>query len=126
FVLLRVLHFAVTAVDDLDGPLDAREVHAPLVAFPWWRRPMGKLSQRFPGEGNLDTPAEIAIFGFVQRAFHKHSRSETGDFPTVHGGTAVFVRLLEEQIPAGVQRVYLELVIVMTVPVRVDKDFEVG
>ncbi len=122
---MRVRHSLVLARDDLVLPFDAGEVDAPLVAVVRRGRAVGEFPQGRPGDGDFDRPAGVAIGRIVQRAVDVDGRFEAGDVPAIVGPAAVFVRPWQEEVPAGVERVHLEFVVLVIVAVGIDEEFEI-
>ena len=106
-------------------PLDAAEVDAPF--RPGLRLPYLWLSQpeRRPGISNLESPTLVLIAGVVQGALHSDRRLQAFNVPTVVCFSASAVRLVQEQIPTGIQRVHLELVITVRLRKRFEEHFKI-
>ena len=51
--------------------------------------------------------------------------AEPAYIPSVNRGTAVAVWLDQQQIPYGIERIDFEFIVLMGVPVGIDKDFKV-
>ena len=79
----------------------------------------------FPRIGDLDGPAMVVIARVVERAVEGHSGPETGNVPAVVRVAVLVVRLVEEEIPAGIEGVDLKLVVAGGGGKRLDEDLEV-
>ena len=125
-VLGRPRHFGISAVGHCDLPLDAREVDAPLLAF--IRRPVvtGVFGKRFPRERDFNRPALVGVGGIVQGAVDMNGGFRAGNFPRILWVAAIQIRLVQSQVPRGVKRVHLELVIWLRLASGINKHLEVG
>src|SRR5204863_493479 len=78
--------------DNVDKPLDARKVDAPLLAI---ARRNGQsaciLGQFFPWKGELDGPSFVGVLGVVEGAVHEDGGFEAGQVRAEMGGTAVAI-----------------------------------
>ena len=76
-----------------------------------------------------ETPSPQTSLGrgprVVERAIDMHGRLEPGNLPGVVGLAAILVGLGKKEVPAGVQRVDFELVILQAFAVRVDENLEI-
>jgi hypothetical protein len=115
----------VLAGREVDLPFDAGEIDAPAVSRLGGRGGGGELRQGLPGEGNLHIPRLVGVLGLIQGSVDMHGGLEAGDIPFVEGGSAILVSLHQPEIPTGVQRVHLELVVLVIIPIGIDEHLEV-
>ena len=96
-------------------PFDAAEVDAPDCAGQRRRNLLAGVEccERI---SDFERPAAVGVVCMVQRALDGDRGFQSGDVPTIVGLAALAVRLGKEEIPAGVERVHLELVIALLSP----------
>ena len=109
-----------------DLPLDARKIDAPLLAFVRRAGVPRVFAEHFPRKGDFDRPALVGVGGIVERAVDLDGGFEAGNFPVVVRLAPVHVWLVEHQVPTGVQRVHLELVVRLRVALGIDEHLEIG
>src|SRR4051794_3082296 len=86
---------------------------------------MSKFAENLPRKCDLDSPAVVTIPGVIESTSDVHGSPQPGNLPFVPRFASAPVRLIEKEVPTGVQRVDFELVILERVAVRVDEDLEV-
>src|SRR5262245_19083925 len=124
-VFLCVGRLAVIPVDNLVAPFDAREIDAPLISIAGRSGLMRVFSQRLPGDRHLYRPTFIYISRIIQCSRHFDRSLQSNNIPAILGPASVQVWLGQKQIPYGVERIDLKLVVFISVAVRIDEDFEV-
>jgi len=89
-------------------PLDSTKVDAPVGAR---RRDARRQAgcERSPGDGDLDSPGVVGVGGIVKSALDVDGGLKAGYSPGIVGAATLAVRLVEEEIPAGVEGVDFEL-----------------
>ena len=124
-IFRRIGNFLICVVGVGDLPFDAREVDAPLLAFARRTGVTHVFSERLPRKRDFHRPAVVKVGGIVQRAVNLHGSFRAGNFPFVMRLAAVHVRFVQQQIPRGVERVHLGLVIRLRLTLGVNEHLEV-
>src|SRR5216684_773213 len=89
------------------------------------RRCVGIFGENLPRKGNLDGPSAVPVERVVESAADVYGRLQPGNFPFVVRFAAVLIWFGQEEVPAGVERIDLELVVFEPVAVGIDKYFKV-
>ena len=121
----RARHLPVNAAVGGDLPLDAGEIDAPLLAFGGRTGVTRVLGEGFPREGDFNGPALISIGGIIQRAIDVDGGFRAGNLPRIVRLALIHIRLAEQQVPGGIERVHLELVIGLGIARRIDEHLKV-
>ena len=72
---------------------------------------MRKLTEYFPRKRHFDGPAVITISRIVERPPDLYGGAQARNLPFIPRFAAMFVRLVEKQVPAGVERVNFKFVV---------------
>src|SRR5689334_15763346 len=124
-VFSYIRELSISAFDNFVPPLDARKVYLPLIAGIRRRRLVRKLTECFPWKRYFDTPAVITIPRIVESPPDVYGSAQARNLPFIARFASPLVRLVEEQVPAGVERVDFKFVVLERIAVRIDKDLEI-